>query len=201
MDPSKAYDQKALFLNGKTGLQRGEALHEINLQCYEERDKYNEIGLRDPSPEVRDIAAGSLRGVPDHFVPMLINSIANDPDAKVRASAGYSLSHFYTDNGSEGYLYIKPLENKLDKLLIGLKNAETVRSVVEILDSTACDMSVKNREKILSALRKQLKTIRLLAAEAFRGNSSARWNNELNEADHEIDIAIENITKCYPTKH
>jgi hypothetical protein len=77
--------------------------------------------------------------------------MANDPDAKVRASAGYSLSSFYTSNGSEGYLYIEPLEDNLDKLLIGLKRVETVRSVVEILGSrytgnsfAPCFMSAKN---------------------------------------------------------
>jgi hypothetical protein len=202
VDPSKAYDQKAVFLTGKTGLQRKEALHEINLQCYEERDKYNEIGLNDPSPDVRAIAAGFLSGMPYHFVPMLINTIANDPNAKVRASAGYSLSHFYTDNGAEGYLYIKPLENNLDKLLMGLRNVETVRPVVEILGSrdglvAPCYMSVKNKKKIVTALKKQRRTIQ----EAYeRRDQNVPWNMEWGFADTEISLAIENINKCRLSK-
>lgn len=210
VDPSKANDQIVLFLNGKTHQQRKLALHEMNLQCYEERNKYNEIGFRDSSPDVRAIAASFLGGKPEHFVPMLIKVMVNDPNAEVRASAGYSLSHFYTDNGSDGYLYIKTLEDNLDKLLKGLKNKETARSVVNILGNrytgdsvTPCYMSINNREKILRALSIQLKTIHKHWAEERRGYTSDnddRWNNEWNEADHEIPIAMENISKCQPTK-
>jgi hypothetical protein len=205
VNPSKAKDQTIIFLTGKTGPERKEALHEINLQCYSEREKYNEIGLRDQSPDVRDVAVWFLRGEPDHFVPMLINTMALDPDAKVRASAGTSLSHFYTDNGSDGDIYIKPLEKNLDKLLLGLKNVETLRSIVEILgsryagDSVApCYMSVKSQKKTLDALKNQLNTIQL-AAEAWRKDSSAPWHNEWNEAEYEIINAIENINKCHLT--
>lgn len=201
IDPTLAEEQTANFLNSKSATERKEALQKINQQTHPERHKYNEIGLRDPSPDVRDIAAWFLRGEPSHFVPMLINVMANDSDTKVRASAGYSLTHFYTDNGSKGDLYIKPLEDNLDKLLIGLKRVETVRSVVEILGSkytggsfAPCFMSDKNREKVLKAIRNQLQTIRLQADEWKKGRAS--WSNELNEADHEINRAIENLDKC-----
>ena len=205
VDPSKAADQRMRFLKNKSAKLRKDALHEMNLQCYEDRDKYNEIGLKDPSAEVRHIAAYFLRGEPNHFVPLLIYVMANDPDSSVRASAGYSLTHFYTDNGSDGDLYIKPLEDNLDKLLIGLKKVETVRSIVEILGSrytgggsfAPCFMSEKNRRKIINALRNQLKAIRHQADESMKGRAS--WSNELNEADNEIDRAIDNLTKCHPT--
>jgi hypothetical protein len=202
VDPSMAKDQTKKFLNGKTGEEREDALHKINLQGHQDRDKYNEIGLRDKSPIVRETSAFFLRGNPGHFVPMLISAMVEDRDAKVRASAGYSLSHFYTDNGSEGDLHIKPLEKNLDKLLRGLKNVETVRSVVDILGTrytgnsyAPCFMSIKNREKVINALRNQLKIIKIQADAWMKGKAS--WSNELNEADHEIDRAIENLTKCH----
>jgi hypothetical protein len=198
VDPSLAQDQTENFLNGKTGAERNDALKKINQQIHPDGDKYNEIGVRDPSPLVRDTAAWHLRGEPDHFVPILIHLMANDPDARVRASAGYSLSHFYTDNGSEGELYVKPLEDNLDELLKGLKNVETVRSIVNILGGRSfvpCFMSSKSREKVIDALRNQRKAIRL-QAEAWIKDSSAPWSNELNEANHEIYMAIEDITKC-----
>jgi hypothetical protein len=189
------------FIHGKTGKVRQEALHKMNLQMHPDRNKYNEFGLNDKSPAVREIAACFLRGKPDRFVPMLIKVIAYDPNSGVRASAGYSLSHFYTDNGSEGDLHIKPLERNLDTLLIGLKRVETVRSVVDILGNrytgnsyAPCYMSAKSRKQILKALINQLKTIRKQADDWHKGKAS--WDNELNEADHEIDIAIENIGKC-----
>ncbi len=206
VDPSTAKDQTVKFIHGKTGKARQEALHKINLQLREDRDKYNELGLKDKSPAVRETAAFFLRGKPNRFVPMIINIIANDPNSEVRASAGYSLSSFYTSNDSEGDLYIKPLERNLDKLFKGLKRVETVRSVVSILgngytgDSFApCFMSATNREKIISALKEQLKSIQLLASEAFSADSRVTWDNQWNEAEHEIKAAIENITNCQST--
>jgi ankyrin repeat protein len=164
--PPLAEDHTESFLHSKSATERKEALHQINLQGHPEQAKYNEMGLKDPSPDVREIAASFLVGEPEHFVPMLINVMADDPDARVRASAGDTLDHFYTDNGADGDLYIKPLEDNLEKLLSGLKNAETIRSVVNILGNryagvsiAPCDMSVKSREKVLSALKKQLETI------------------------------------------
>lgn len=210
VDPSMAEDQTVAFLNGKTGAEREDALHKINLQIHPERDKYNELGLRDTSPDVRETAASFLRGNPDHFVPMLISVIAHDADSSVRASAGYSLSHFYTDNGADGYLYITPLEKGLDELLSGLRNTETLRSIVNILgerytgESVApCYMSVENRKKVILALKEKLKTIQS-AEEAFRRNPKAKpngsWNNEWNFAISEIINSIENINKCDTTK-
>ncbi len=207
VDPSMAEDQTVIFLNGKTGQERGDALHKINLQGHSERDKYNEQGLRDTSPDVREMAASFLRGDPNHFVPVLIDVMAYDVAPDVRASAGYSLSHFYTDNGAEGYLYIKPLEKGLDKLLIGLKNTETLRSIVAILGSryagesvAPCYMSMKNRKKVVLALEKQFRTIQL-ASEAIRRNPTGKvpwnnWNNQWNEARGEITNAIANINQC-----
>lgn len=215
VDPALGEDHTERFLHSKSATERKEALHKINLQGdqeHPERDKYNEIGLKDPSPDVREIAAYFLRGEPEHFVPILINMMADDPDGKVRASAGYSLSSFYTDNGSDGDDYIKPLEDNLEKLLSGLKHAETLRSVVDILGNRyagvsigPCLMSVKSREKVLSALKSQLGTIQH-AFEADRRNPSGglpeAWGgNEWNEAVSEIPRAIENITKCHQTKH
>jgi hypothetical protein len=214
VDPSMAEDQTVNFLTGKTGLERKDALHKINLQGHAERDKYNEIGLKDPSPDVREIAAAFLRGDPERFVPMLIDVMAHDPDLSVRRSAGFSLSHFYTDNGSEGDLYIKPLEKNLDALLSGLKNTETIRSIINILGSrytggsfAPCYMSPESKKKIIIALEKQLETIQL-ASEAWTKELIARskerkapWNNTWNEANHEIHRALNNINKCDLTKH
>jgi hypothetical protein len=218
VDPSKANDQVKAFLTGKTGKKREEALHEINLQGYENRDKYNEIGLRDHSPNVRKTAVWFLRGEPNHFVPLLINVMVHDQDAKVRASAGFSLSHFYTDNGSDDFLYIKPLEDNLDKLLMGLKNVETMRSVVEILGNrytgrsfAPCYMSIQNKEKIIEALKEQLIEINLVLsfishpipwkrewneAEMKRETGDRDKINTYGEATNEIRNAIENISKC-----
>ncbi len=214
VDPSLAEDHTESFLHSKSAIERKEALHQINLQGdrgHPERDKFNEIGLKDPSPDVREIAAYFLRGEPEHFVPILINVMADDPDAQVRASAGYSLSSFYTDNGSDGDLYTKPLEDNLEKLLSGLKNAETLRSVVDILGSryagvsiAPCLMSFESREKVLSALKSPLETIQL-AFEAVRRNPSGglpeAWGgNEWSLAVSEISLAIENVTKCPQTE-
>jgi uncharacterized protein len=187
VDPSMAKDQTKNFLGGKTGEERQKALRIINGQLHPERDKYNEIGLRDNSPLVRATAAFLLRGNPDRSVPMLINIMVHDPDASVRKSAGWSLSHIYADNGAEGSLHIRPLESNLDELLMGLKNAETLVSVVEILDSNSCYMSAKSREKALNALTNQLKT-------------RTWWSNELNDAKGQIINAIENIAKCHLTR-
>lgn len=212
--PPLAEDHTESFLHSKSATERKEALHQINLQGdqgHPERDKYNEIGLKDPSPDVREIAAYFLRGEPEHFVPILIHVMADDPDGQVRASAGHSLSSFYTDNGSDGDLYIKPLEDNLEKLLSGLKNAETLRSVIDILGNryagvsiAPCLMSFESREKILSALKSQLGTIQH-AFEAVRRNPSGglpeAWGgNEWNWAVSESSLAIENITKCPQTE-
>jgi ankyrin repeat protein len=212
--PPLAEDHTESFLHSKSATERKEALHEINLQGdrgHPERDKYNEIGLKDPSPDVREIAAYFLRGEPEHFVPILINVMADDPDAQVRASAGYSLSSFYTDNGSDGDDYIRPLEDNLEKLLSGLKHAETLRSVVNILGNryagvsiAPCLMSVKSREEVLSALKNQLETIQH-SFEAFRKNPSGglpeAWGgNEWSLAVGEISLAIKNITECHQTE-
>jgi uncharacterized protein len=201
VDPSMAKDQTNNFLHGKTGEERRDALRKINGQLHPERDKYNEIGLHDKSPLVRATAAFLLRGNPDRSVPMLINIMVDDPDANVRRHAGSSLSHIYTDNGAEGFLHIKPLESNLDKLLKGLKNVETLGPVVAILgsrytgDSVApCYMSVKSQEKVLLALRNELRMIQ------FAGQSDVAWHNEWNEADTEIKNAIDNITKCHLTR-
>ncbi len=206
VDPSLAKDQTERFLNAKTGKERKDALHKINLQERQDRDEYNEIGLRDPSPEVRIIAAFFLRGNPDHFVPMLINVIASDPDARVRGSAGASLTHFYTDNGSDGYLHVEPLENNLEKLLSGLENLETLGSIVEILggrpagDSIlSCYMSAKSREKAVIALNSPLKKIQL-AREAFEMGLHAQWHNSYSELKYEIPSTIEKIKECPTTE-
>lgn len=198
IDPSLAEDQTDRFMHSKSAPERKEALQKINQQIHPERAKYNEIGLRDPSPEVREIAAYFLRGDPNYFVPILINVMANDPNANVRSSAGSSLSSFYTDNGTEGYDYIKPLEDNLDNLLKGLDNVETVGLVVDILGSDSfapCYMSMKNREKILNALRYRLKIMNWIKV-----SEVATWDNVWNGIEFKINIAIENISKCNRTK-
>ena len=97
VDPGLAEDQAARFLHSESAAEREKALDIINQQFHPESDKYNEIGLRDPSPAVRARAASLLGGDPDHFVPLLIKAMAHDPDPKVRANAGESLSSFYRD--------------------------------------------------------------------------------------------------------
>jgi uncharacterized protein YecT (DUF1311 family) len=204
VDPSLAEDQTASFLHGKATSERRDALHKINLQIHPERDKYNEIGLKDPAPEVRGIAAWFLRGQPEVFVPMLINVMVADPDARVRASAAHSLSRFYTDNGSDGYLHTKPLEENLEKFLTGLQHAETLPSALKILGYgcsgrtfVPCSMSVENRKKVLIALRNQAETIRP-EAETLRMGSSGQGNGHGHSAKDQIPVAIENITTCRP---
>jgi len=71
VDPELAEDQTARFLHSESAAEREKALDIINQQIHPESDKYNEIGLRDPSPAVRARAASFLGGDPDHFVPGL----------------------------------------------------------------------------------------------------------------------------------
>jgi uncharacterized protein YecT (DUF1311 family) len=195
VDPELAEDQTARFLHSESAAEREKALDVINQQFHPESDKYNEIGLRDPSPAVRARAASFLRGDPGH-VPLLIKAMAHDPDPKVRANAGDSLSSFYRgidsapegdsgpdgdsdaddgsagDNDSVADPRIILLEQNLDDLLIGLKTLTTLRFVVEILgggdydDSLVCHMSAKSREKTLNALNEQLEAIQVLEEES-----------------------------------
>jgi hypothetical protein len=237
VDPALGEDQTPNFLNSKSATEREKALRVINQQGHPERDKYNEAGLRDPSPDVRAKAASFLRGDPSRFVPLLIKAMAQDPDPKVRARAGYSLADFYRDHDYEGdsdsargsafgdtdgyddsdgdsaphgdstsggTSDVTLLENNLDELLIGLKRAATLRSVVDILGghdnygkSAVCHMSVKSQEKVLNALKHQLETIQLVTEVSWAPHPGEppRWG----EASQHIARAIERISKCHET--
>ncbi len=226
VDPALAEDQTASFLNSKSATERQKALEVINQQGHPERDKYNEIGLRDPSPVVRAKAASFMSG--DHSVPLLIKAMAHDPDPKVRASAAHSLSSFYRDidSGPEGDSdaddesvrdkdsaknkdsaadpRITLLEQNLDDLLIGLKRLTTLRTVVEILggeydygDSVVCRMSAKSQEKALSALKHQLETVKLVKEVSWALHPGEP--PRWSEASQAIPRAIEKISKCHLT--
>lgn len=217
VDPALGEDQTANFLRSKSATEREKALEVINQQGHSERDKYNEIGLRDPSPAVRAKAASFLNSV-----PLLIKAMAHDPDPKVRASAGGSLANLYRDfdygsdgasdednpsggdNDSGGAISITPLEENLDDLLIGLKRLATLRSVLNILggeddygESVVCRMSAKSQEKALNALKHQLETIKLVkeVSWALHPGKPPRWS----EAGQDIPRAIEKISKCHPS--
>ena len=223
VDPALAEDQTENFLHGKSATEREKALDIINQQIYSEKDKYNEIGLQDPSPAVRTKAASFLRGYSDHSVPLLIKAMAHDPDPKVRASAAGSLADFYRDidyssdsasdednpsggdNDSGGAPSITPLEENLDDLLIGLKRLATLHSVVEILggddygDSVVCRMSAKNQEKTLNALKHQLETVQLVKEVSRALHSGEPGYIEWSKAGEDIPRAIEKISKCHLT--
>src|SRR5512145_323577 len=205
VEPYKADDQIIAFRNGKTTLQRKQALHEMNLQCYPDRNKYNIIGLKDSSAEVRSIAALFLRGKPNHFIPLLIDAMINDPNADVRYSAAFNLSECYTSDDSSGKQHIEPLENNLDKLLIGLKNPQIGIYVANILglsttstSVSSCHMSNNNRKKILKVLNDQLKEINKLDAQDIEARPARE--KESFDTKTEIESAIQKINNCKLTR-
>jgi hypothetical protein len=157
VDFSMSTDQTVVFMNGKTGKYRKEALHKLNLQGHPNRQKYNEIGLKDPSHEVRSIAAYFLYLDLSRLIPALLKVITTDPNPDVKLHAALNLHCQITCNGvdyeSKDAL---GLEGNLPMLERAIRDEVAGRYVVEILDSVWCDMTEKSRRSIASVLASDL---------------------------------------------
>lgn len=154
-------DWVVIFMNGKIVDERAIALRNINNQDHPDRQKYNEIGLRDSSSEVRQRAASFYHTELDKLTPILSKIIANDPNQQVRFSAASNLSCQFTCNGAE-YTDedIRALEDNLPLVESALRNTETEvmgnlameKTLLGMLDFVWCDMTTDSQKKLAKLL-------------------------------------------------
>lgn len=157
VDASIAEDQTIVFMNSKTGKDREDALHKINLQGHPDRNRYNELAIKDSFSEVRKTAAYMLRMDLIELTPILLKVMTNDPDLKVRLSAALNLHCQFTCNGTEYSIKdIEVLESDLPLLEKAIRDEVAGRYVVEILDFVWCDMTEKSRASITAVLESNL---------------------------------------------
>lgn len=157
VDASMAEDQTVIFMNSKTGKGREDALHKINLQGHPDRNKYNELGLKDSFPEVRKTAAYMLWMDLTKLTPILLKVMTSDPDQKVRLSAALNLHCQFTCNGTKYTTEdIEVLESDLPLLGKAVRDEVAGRYVVEMLDFVWCDMTEKARVSITAVLESGL---------------------------------------------
>jgi len=156
-DVSMSEDQTVVFANGKTDKERKEALHKINLQGHSDRQKYNQIGLKDPSPEVRAIAAYFLHLDLVELTPILLKAMTSDPAREVRLNAALNLECQYNCNGVQVEPRdIQSLESDLRLLEQAIRNETSGRYVIDILINVWCKISEKSRKPLELILKSDL---------------------------------------------
>ncbi|MDD2914991.1 MAG: hypothetical protein PHP70_06695 [Gallionella sp.] len=153
VDASMAEDQTVIFMSSKTAKGKEDALRKINLQSHPDRNKYNQIGIKDTFPEVRKTAAYMLRMELTKLTPILLEIMATDPDPRVRLSAALNLQCQFTCNGTEYTTKdIETLESDLLLLEKAFSDEIAGRYILEILDFVWCDITEKSRTSITVAL-------------------------------------------------
>ena len=164
-----------IFRETKFESKRREALIAINYGDHPDRQKFNNIGLGDPSPLVRERAVGFLGGEEKEFVPKKIKAMATDVSQKVRFSAAVSLSHWYTDNGANGDATLITRDIDLVLSSLDLDYPETMRAVVEILGAREsgptplpCRMPKNVRARVIKALQNTIKKAHGYASDGLR---------------------------------
>jgi len=155
-DPAFAEDQSTNFLNGKTGKDRKDALNTINAQDKPDRQKYNKLGLKDSSPEVRATAAYSLNLKLAELTPILLTVITGDTDPEVRLHAALNLHRQFCYGGDYEPKDAEVLVSDLPMLEKAIRNEDAGRYVVEILDQIWCDIPENSRKPITSVLASKL---------------------------------------------
>jgi uncharacterized protein len=162
-----------IFRETKSESKRRKALIAINFGDHPDRQKFNNIGLGDPSPLVRERAVGFLSGDEKEFVPKLIKFMATDASPEIRFTAADSLSHWYTDNGADGDATL--ITRDIDLVLSALDDPQTMRPVVEILGARysgptylPCRMPKNVRSRVIKALQKTIKKAHGYASDGLR---------------------------------
>ncbi len=162
-------DWVVIFTNIKIDEERAVALRNINNQDHPDRQKYNEVGLRDSSSKVRGFAASFYYTELDKLTPTLLKIIASDPSQQVRFSAARNLSCQFTCNGAE-YTDedIRALEDNFPLIESSLRNTETEqmgnlameKELLHMLDFVWCDMTTDSQNKLAKLISSDL-TIKL----------------------------------------
>ena len=166
-----------IFMNSKIEEEKAVALRNINNQDRPDRQKYNEIGLRDSFPRVRNFAASFYRVELEKLTPILLKIIASDPNQSVKFSAAMNLSCQFTCNGAEyAEEDVQALEDNLHLLETGLRtteNDEMGRMLLNILDTVRCDMTTDSQKKLAKLLSSDL-TIK------YKSGGQVIVNSDLN---------------------
>jgi len=146
IDPSQLADQAAIFLNSTSSELRKIALRKLNHEEYPDREKFNLIGLKDPSPEVRAIAASFIYIDLPKLTPLLLNIAANDPSSDVRLSASLNLNCQFTCNGvALQPRDVRALESDIPLLIKAISYVGSSEYILGILDDIWCDMNDESR--------------------------------------------------------